>query len=331
MADAAELAARYAPHIPAAVRAVADAAADTQRQVYAPTAEPGSSPTAVVVDAPAAPATPAAPAPAPTAPAAEDWEQKFRSLEGRFNSQVVTANERARVAEQTNLRLQGEIAELNMRLATAPAAAPAAANPQDNETWGEDLMAAARRQARAEIAPELDRLRQQLTAVEQRTNSVAAQSTVQSIEQQLAVLVGADWQVTNNDPAFMSWLGQPDPFSGTPRHQMMLAARDAGDATRVANFFNAYRAQHTAQPSPGAQPSHTPAGAARVPLETLAAPGAGRSAGNGAAPEQVIITQKDITQFYSDVNKGRYRGNPAGYAKREAEIFAATREGRVQA
>jgi hypothetical protein len=237
----------------------------------------------------------------------------------------------ARAMNQQVFQLQGQVAELQMQLANAQRApAPgAAADPKDVETWGEDLLQAARRQARAELQGEISSLRNELTQIKATTTNVNQAVSRQSLEAQLSSLVGPDWQTINNDQRFVVWLAEQDLFSGKRRHDMLIAARDAGDANRVAAFFNAYK-QHTAgHTPPSSAPAHTPAGASPVTLESLAAPGPGREIGNGADSGRQLITQREIAQFYSDVNKGKYAGREAEKQARERQIFEASAQGRV--
>ena len=346
---------RYAPPVPAAIRKIAADAEALQVATYKPAAAPASEPPAAAPAATTVVATerqpgqptnptgnPPAPASAPAQAPATDWEQKYRSLEGRFNIQVQelrAARENAAHIPQ----LQAQIADLRVKLeaatrAPSPTPAPATLDPKDVETWGEDLLSAARRSARAELQPEVEALRRQIEQLTQTTKTQQQQVQATTVEQnrrnvdaQLPTLVGADWNDTNNDPGFLAWLQERDIISGAVRMPMLINAYNSGDATRVAAIFNTWRSQHTERTSTGAAPAQTPTGAGTIPLETFAAPGAGRAAptSNGAAPTDVYVTQKEITQFYSDVAKDKYRNNPAGKARREAEIFAAIAGGRV--
>ena len=339
--------AKYLPHVPKAVRDQVRAAEAQHAQVYAGQAPAAD--TTVVVEPPGGQAPPAASAgvppqvsaptnPAPTNPAApaqapadDGWEQRFRSLEGRFNAQTQELREE-RGARQ---RFEGQIAELTMRANQAQQATQPVPgqepDPNDVETWGADMLGAARRQARAELMPEIQRLTQRLAQVESTATTAGQRVNQATLESQLAALVGPDWNSTNHDQKFIDWLNQIDEFSGQPRMNLMRAARDTGDAARVARFFNAYRSQHTAGQPATANPGHTPAGAAPVNLADLAAPGApARAPGNGATPGPVVVTTKDMQQFYSDVAKGKYKGRETARQQRESEIFAASAEGRVQ-
>jgi polyhydroxyalkanoate synthesis regulator phasin len=354
LAPPADANARYAPKIPAAVRKIAADAEALQAATYNP--QPAPAPAPSPAPAPAAPSNttvvtapttvgnpPASSTPAPTPAPQQDWEQKFRSLEGRFNVQAQELRT-ARESAAHIATLQGQVADLTQKLNAAtrqpaPQQQQATLDPKDIETWGEDLLGAARRSARAELQPEVEDLRRQVAqlSAQSQNNTLRVQQTTleanrRNVDGMLASMVGPDWNDTNNDPGFIAWLNERDFISGQVRMPLLHQAYNSGDAQRVAVFFNTWRAQHTVQNPSVETPAHTPTpGAGTIPLETFAAPGAGRSAptSNGAAPTPVYVTQKEIAQFYSDVTKGKFRHNPQGYARREAEINAAVREGRV--
>ena len=50
-----------------------------------------------------------------------------------------------------------------------------------------------------------------------------------------------DWQTINNDPNWLEWLREIDPLTGRSRQQLLDEARNAFNANRVANFFNAFK------------------------------------------------------------------------------------------
>jgi len=147
--------------------------------------------------------------------------------------------------------------------------------------------------------------------------------------------LGPHWRLLNNDPEFLAWLNQIDPFSGQLRMNLIREAYDQGDVGRVGQFFRSYLTGHTA-PSGAVVTAHTPAngqvnGAGRVNLTHLVAPGRSSVSGNngGAQPEKRIWSRTEIGAFYSDVRRGVYRGREADKLALEQDITAAAREGRV--
>ena len=141
------------------------------------------------------------------------------------------------------------------------------------------------------------------------------------------------WNDINNDPHFLGWLSEADQFSGNQRKALLQAAFDANNSARVVAFFKGYLSENaTIAPTeqrPGAPATQQ---VARVSLETLLVPGgvgthASVDARQGNAGR--IYTRAQISQFYTDINKGRYRGKEAERDAVERDIVSASREGRI--
>lgn len=346
--------------IPPAIRRQGERADALVREISAAAAPatpeaPRPATTEVTPAAPTAPTTPAAPAaaapttpPTPTTPPAaeEDWEQRFRTLRGKYDSELPALNARARAAEQQIQQLQHVIASMQLAHANpatpatpatgaAPGAAPAGSiTPEDVETWGDDLVSAARRWARTEVNPEIEGLRRELAQLRNQANNASQQSAQNAVHAALDGTV-PKWREINNDPAFLAWLDQVDPFTGRKRHLLLGEAYTGGDAYRTAAFFNAFLTEHTATTQPPSPSTHTPpgrsqSGAGSTPLAELAAPGRGRPQSPGAPDPKRFFSRKEIAAFYRDVADGKWDGREPAKASREAEIFQAATEGRIQ-
>jgi hypothetical protein len=96
------------------------------------------------------------------------------------------------------------------------------------------------------------------------------------------------------------------------------------DARRVANFFAAWKGTTGGQDA-RIQRESQPASE----LERQVAPGKGRSGGAKPQGEAKSYTSEDIKKFFSDVQKGKYKGREAERDRIERDIFAAQREGRI--
>lgn len=319
--------------IPAAVRRQAAAAEEMAKQatIEAATAQ-GQTFSTTVGGADLAPATQApAQAPAKTA----DWEQRYHSLKGKYDSELPSARATVRQQQEQINALHGTIANLNMAAATpAPAQARSSeADAADVENYGQEFIDKTRAWARADMAPELHAMRAEIQQLRGQTQSSLEQNTQAAVQNALDSAV-PDWRIQNNDQQFVAWLGQTEPFSGQVRKDMLTEAYVRGDAARTIAFFTAYNTEQTATGSTGS-PAHTSEpyqanGAGVMPLANLAAPGRGRPASPGAPTDKRIWTQRDIAMFFSDVTKGRYRSDPTRRAQIEADIFAAPSEGRLR-
>lgn len=310
---------------------------DTPRPA-APPAAPGPATWTPPVQPPAP-----APQPPPAQPPAQpvDWEQRFATLQGKYNAEVVPARDRARDAETRLADIERRFQELQLQQMPAGRPAPTVVEipPEDIEAYGQELPDAARRWARAEVAPEMAAMRQEIAQLRGTSQSSALERAQERVKAALSAWK-PDWESINTDPEFHEWLRQPDPFSGLPRQGLMGQAYNAGDSNRTLNFFRAFiydtgkygeTTEHTAaRPSAPAQP-HTPAapGGAGPSLQDLAAPGRGRPASPGAPNEKRTWSAKQIEAFYSDSSRGRFKGREAEYARLEADLNAAMLEGRI--
>jgi hypothetical protein len=66
-------------------------------------------------------------------------------------------------------------------------------------------------------------------------------------------------------------------------------------------------------------------------METLAAPGAPRAAAPRAPEGKRMWRQKEISAFYRDVQKGKFRGKDSEKHRIEQDIVAAGQDGRITA
>lgn len=270
------------------------------------------------------------PAPAP-APPADNWEQRYRTIQGKYDAEVPSLH-----GELRALRRQVETMQETQHQAppapTMPAPAPAVP-AADVEVYGEELVSGARRWARAEMSPELETMRAQLTEQQRRLEELQGQtSTVASneLERTLDSQV-QNWREINGDPAFISWVNQVDPFSGTTRLSLANAALKAHDGMRVASFFRAFTAEQTATQPSGQSAQTTHGVAAPMRLEDMAAPGRVMSGpSNGAPPSRRMWTHAQIAAFYSDRLRGKYRGREKVADDLERDIVSANSEGRIR-
>lgn len=325
-----------------------------------PAGEPPAGEPATPPAASGAPATPPAGEPA-TPPASgeppkEGWEQKYRVLQGKYNAEVPRLQNQVR-EQHTQLQsfqsqltaTQNLLASLSAQRETAPAASTPATPPtatklvKDEEVkeFGADLIDVMRRVVREEQASLLPEIDRRVAPVAQRVNQVAqatqdvgqrvAQNDQQSV---LAMLASAvpNWQEMNEDPGFLEWLDQVDPFSGAQRGALLKQAYKAHDGSRVVAFFSGYLKEHAAVTPPAAPKVPAAAPAPQRNLEQFVAPGTPKT---GAASTQDgsgkrVWSRAEIGQFYADVQAGRFKGTKEQRKQVETDIFAAQREGRIR-
>lgn len=291
------------------------------------------------------PATEPQPSPAPDSSAQGDgYEQRYRTLQGKYDAEVPRLNNELARFQGENTQLRQLLADLHARAAAPPARdvnSVAVDIPDEDATeYGEDLITAARRWARAEIQPEIEQMRAQLHELRGGQQNIEAQSVQQRIAQGLSSypeLQGGVWQRLNTDQNFMAWLNQADPFAGALRLEMFRHAAATGDVARTARFFLAYLGEHTdpalqqSAPTQTARPTGSGnghAGPARD-LASLAAPGRAAGTATTGAPAKRTWSPAQIQQHFKLVTQGRFRGREAEQRRIEEDIWAAQHDGRI--
>lgn len=262
----------------------------------------------------------------------EDYEQRWRSLQGSYNAAMRRGSE----LEQRNIQLQTLIATMQ----SAPTPPQGQQEQPDYRLVSEeeaadygDSIDVMRKVSREELTPLVQRLMQIERVLGNVTERVVPQvqnlavRQHQSAEQQfwgvLAQLV-PDWRDINEDPAFQGWLLEIDPLTGSSRQAFLEQAQQNLDAHRVAHFFAQWRGGGSLQPAPqqggnGQSPSE---------LELQIAPGRSRG-GPPVNRNQRTYTTADISRFYDDVRKGVFKGRDEEKGRIERDIFAAQGEGRI--
>lgn len=274
------------------------------------------------------------PPPPVSDPKPENWEQKYRSLQGMFNTQVPKLQSDLAASQQKVASLEALIASINAAPAAPPTPAKAYLTDKDKEEFGEETLDVMRRAARQEIGSvyegQIAELTRQIAEMKgtvvpqvQQLTTSNEQNAVARLYNDLTARV-PDWKQINADNNFLNWLTEPDPMTGRTKQTFLEEAFEQRNVDRVAQFFVQWKAQ--VAPTP---PIPTPApNPATSQLEAMVAPGKGR--GTATPSEKAPITREFIQGFYLDVAHGKYKTRPDERAKIEADIFAAQREGLVQ-
>ena len=210
---------------------------------------------------------------------AEDWEQKYKSLQGMFNAQNAETNQLRQEMQQEaarGQRLEATLATMNQKsqdlqdqlkvVQEKPREVKLTKDILDEtddttrrfvEAYAHDHIQPI--QARADRAiEEAATLRESLVRSNQDQQRIMQQN--QRLQEQvffgnIAARV-PNWEQVNVDPAFKTWLSEVDPFSGRQRQEVINAAYQAADANTVANIFQTYIGQsgQAIQPGPAQPP-----------------------------------------------------------------------------
>jgi hypothetical protein len=266
------------------------------------------------------------PAPEATPPVqkTDEWETRYKVLQGKYNAEVPDLHRKVHTLEQN---LQQTIQKLDevSQVKTQPEPVKAV-DPKDAENFGSDLVEMVHRVASAALANvhssldgKLSKLVTEIEALKQQqvsTTQTVALTAEQSFFDKLGKLM-PEWEAINADPRFLAWLADVDPVYGLPRQAALRRAQDSLNADHAAAVFKAFKGPE--QPKPQAPD----------PLEQQVSP---KSSG-AEAPQPVnsqIISAAQITKFYDEVRKGEWRGREQEAQRIEGLINAALAEGRVR-
>jgi hypothetical protein len=175
----------------------------------------------------------------------------------------------------------------------------------DVDNYGADLLNVSQRAALHSVAPILQRQEQLIADLQARQARDRRHRLDQEVEQAIP-----NYRDFDRDPRWHQWLSGTDGLSGCMRQQLLNEAIASGNTNRVVAFFRQFASQ-------AGQPSAT--GSSR-------AYGRSRTASAG----QPFYSRADITRLYDAHRRGAYNGREADWARQEADIFAAQREGRIE-
>lgn len=353
-------------HLPPAVRDKAKKADELIAAAAAsqtPPVDPGSAPANMPADGaetatqpngeprqpqpdagPSAPTPPsAAPAVAPSPPSSTadggEWEQRYKTLQGKYDSELADERRQRQALER---RLQALETPPSPPPAPSPPPPPARAKVEltadEIEAAGPQLVDIIKKAARAEVhgdLEELDRLRAQIADVSTSIEDNADQTARMAFGDFLGRLDRnpdkIDWRNLQLEPEFRTFMDQKDAYSGVRRQDLLVQAVADLDTERALAFYKGYLAERrigSAQTPQAAPPVNGPPA---VRLETQLAPssGAGSSPAAGPAAKGRVWSSKQISAFYEARRRGDYRGREKEAQDLERDLFEAGMEGRI--
>lgn len=276
------------------------------------------------------------------------WAGRYNSMRGRWEAsqrQIGAMQQQmndlaAELTRTQNLLMQGQQPQ-HQQHQQQHRAHDQLITEKDREQYGDELIDVARRAGLEAVKPELDNLRSENAELKKRVITNDQKAIYERLNQRVPT-----WRAINQDPSFKRWLTLPNIYTGQIRGQMLSAAFEAADAPKVVGLFQDFvtevmatggivpgtQAPAQQQQQGQAQQQQQPREAA-VSLDTLAAPGRARPAG-GDTPnvpaEKPIYTRAMIAANYADKRRGAYNGRDAEWARLDADMIAAGREGRIR-
>jgi len=311
----------------------------------------------------------------PSADGEGDWEHQFKSMKGRYEAaEARIRNQASNISELQRLIAMGPVnappaptavpqsvpqprspslngatpASGDVRFGGGqPFTPPKFVTEKETQEYGQELLDIMGRRTMEIVAPEFmklgdvvnrlvsenTQLKQQMSGMRNVVSHDATGRFYDSLDKELP-----DWEQTNNDPQFLHWLSQVDPYSGRVRKDLLTEAHSRKEASRVLSFIKGFRAERAAvSPVEDLQPTRANGGGSNAPppsptieLQSLAAPGRAKSGQPPTPPDNPFFTHAQVSQFYADVTKGKYEGRDAEKTALEQQIFSAAKEGRVR-
>jgi hypothetical protein len=300
--------------------------------VEAPAVQVPASP--VTVPPTPASSAPVAPPPSPPSPPdadanSETWKSRYMGLQGRWQTSQRQIGEMQNQLEQLGTELM-HVQQNPRQRKRAPVPTPNFLTPEDEQNYGRDLLDVAQRAALQVVAPKVHEIELQNKDLQGQLAKERRRGLDQAVE--LAV---PDFREIDRNPRWHRWLLGIDVFTGTVRQRLLDDAIASASAPRVISFFNSFKAEEAATGHVESAPSSTQMNLREpaVSLASLATPGRARSATGGDASlpaDRPTYTRVQIKQLYEQHRKGAYLGREAEWARLEADLFAAQREGRIR-
>lgn len=322
--------------IPRMVLAGSAASDEIHKQAYNTQVEPPKG--EVTPEPPKEPTeTPITPA-GNTAPVDDQtWEHKFKSMEGRYKAEVPRLRDQIRALSEQIANLQGVMATMEAaakKESTPPELrAESLITADELKDYGEEFLSVVGKKAKQELVPLVASLQEEIKGLKSQLGNVGTSLATNARDKMFGQLDSSvsNWREINQDEKFLDWLGLQAPYTSDTRMDLLQKAFRQNDAPLVLSFFKGFLSEEAAlDPTKGPKPNGAD-NSGKVPLESLVAPGRARTAAGKETPaEKPILTTRDIANFYSLVQQGKYRGRDKERAEHEAMIFDAQRDGRIR-
>lgn len=284
---------------------------------------------------------------APQAPAPEvtqtvtppqdiNWEQRYNSMKGRYDKEVPRLQSRLSDLEGIISELRGQLASRPQTTLESPQYTQTKLiTPEEESEFGPDFLKVVGKKAKEELSGEFLSLKSDLDQLKATVGNVAQQNQLSARDKMFGYMdeVLPNWRELNDNPALISWLQLPEPYSGVKRQDLLNEAFARHNGPRVAQFFSGFLSEEAATGPMDGQLDTTGAQApGKVPLEAFAAPGRAKTAAAPAsAPaEKPVFTPAQISRFYTDVSLGKWKGREAEQQAVERQIHEAMMDQRVR-
>jgi len=251
-----------------------------------------------------------------------DFEQKYKVLQGKYDSEVPGLQEALSGANETIASQnkiiasaqpgkppgEGEVEKSAEEKAAEEAAeAKTELKVEDFEGYGAEMIEMVTLvKDQAKTIKTQDEKLKKIDERQEESEDRVIESDTKTFYTKLTELV-EDWQTINKSPEFLDWLAKKDPFVGLTRHTLLEDAHSTLDLDRVAHFFTAFKKDG------GKSEVETPAGegkteeelAAEAELEAQIIPDTGAAVTPPGSPKVPEVTRAHLAKATRDYQTGR--------------------------
>ncbi len=250
----------------------------------------------------------------------EDFEHKFKTLQGMFNAEkrrsqelLVNAEERVKALENQLVTVEKSVPRKWDIRKYIPAEELENYDEKQLETVLKATMSASSDELDLRIKQEMKPLKDELENAKLAAKNIAKDAFFTALE------VGCEnWNEINQDPKFHAWLSEVDEITGVERQSALSAAEGRLDSKRVLAIFKAFQRTLVARPDP------RDALASKV-MPDVNVPSSPNTVSNGGE----WFTRSQIRKFYDDCRRGNVY-TTSQQTDMERRLQAALNAGRIK-
>jgi hypothetical protein len=239
----------------------------------------------------------------------EYWKNRFLTLQGKYNNEVPQLSRKIRELEAQR------VSTVNIESDDVDVEEISKLKPEDFEDYGDEFITLVK------AVNSLEKRNKQLESLAQSVTTQSQATNLETFKARLSEIV-PDWEAINNNQDFITWLQEPDGYSGLSMHEALLKAYNQFNSETVGKIFNKFKAEFKIPISKNKKPKQS--------LRSEIQP-------KGVKTKQVVTQRKkgrewtraQIAEFYRNKTDGKI--DPKKAAKLEKDIFLANQEGRIVA
>lgn len=259
----------------------------------------------------------------------EDFEQKYRSLKGKYDKEVPELHQQVRALSSDLNLLNNQIKNIEERKEVPKESENTMDNlvtDEDREEFGEDLLNVQRRVAQEvvrEYTQKLEQQNQNIDKIQKDVNKTGTDVEDMVFRQRLNYII-PDFEQINQDKKWIEWLDTVDPILQSTRRVPAEKAYQNRDSDFIANYVNLYKQNcESFQQTPETLDSR------QSEIEKQVAPSNSVTPDVRVNNEKRTLTQQQADKLWKSVKDLNMSGKYERAEKLENELTAALMEGRI--